>query len=166
MLNRVRLLVLSGLLGSGIFSAMYAQPAVEIDPPPGRTGTESRTEDRAEAGGAADTRIENTGTDARTGPETVTVTGNLTIVHGGIAVQDKGVTYYVHGLARYIRFIESLKYGAAVSLQGFTFAYPPDDTIKFLQAAKLTIDGKDYDLAPLGGTGFPKKTGHKTRRRW
>lgn len=163
MLHRIRLLVLSGLLGSGIFSAMYAQPAVEIGPPQGRTGPESGTDARAEAG---DTRIENTGTDALTGPETVTVTGNLTIVHGSIAVQDNGVTYYVRGLARYIRFIESLKYGAAVSLQGFTFAYPPEDTIKFLQVTKLTIDGKDYDLTPPGGTGFPQKIGHKIRRRW
>lgn len=90
----------------------------------------------------------------------VTVAGNLTIIQGGIAVQDKGVTYHVRGLNRFIGFIDGLKDGASVTLEGSAFTYPPDDKIKFLRVAKLTFNGKDYDLAPPEGTGFPPRMGH------
>ncbi|MDR2535036.1 MAG: hypothetical protein LBD29_03280 [Treponema sp.] len=84
----------------------------------------------------------------------VTVTGNLTIIQGGIAVQDNGVTYHVGGLSRFIGFIEGLKDGAQVTVEGSALTYPADDKIKFLRVAKLTINGKDYDLAPPEGMGY------------
>lgn len=169
MVNQIRLLALNGLLGLGIPLAVYAQPAVEVGPPSAGTLSESGAETNRIQQGNTETTENGSQTQESVqvnGLETITVTGNLTIVQGGIAVQNNGVTYYVRQLERYIRFIEGLKYGVAVSLQGVVYAYPLDDTIKFLQLTNFTLDGKEYDLTPLGGTGFTPKMGHKIRRPW
>ncbi|MDR0569027.1 MAG: hypothetical protein LBG87_07480 [Spirochaetaceae bacterium] len=86
--------------------------------------------------------------------ETVTVTGNLTIVQGGLAVQNGGVTYHVYGLNRFIGFIDSLKEGAQVTIEGSAITSPRDNNAKYLRATKLSINGKDYDLVrPADMTG-------------
>jgi hypothetical protein len=79
--------------------------------------------------------------------ETVSVTGNLTIVQGSIAVKSGDLTYLVPGLGRYVGFIDGLKDGARVSLEGSAITSPQDAKIKLLRATKLNIGGKDYDLA-------------------
>lgn len=89
-------------------------------------------------------------------PETVTITGTLGIVQGDLAVQQNGVTYHVYGLNRYIGFIDSLKDGARVTLEGSAFSVSSDDKTKYLRVTKLTLNGKEYDLArPASTTGFP-----------
>lgn len=80
--------------------------------------------------------------------EQVTVTGNLTIVQGSLAVKSGDITYFVPGLLRYAGFIDSLKDGAQVKLEGAAISTPQDAKIKVLRVGKLTIGGKDYDLAP------------------
>jgi hypothetical protein len=87
-------------------------------------------------------------------PEKAVVTGSLTIVQGFLAVKDGDTTYYAAGLERYIGFIDSLKDGAAVSLEGFAVAAPRNDKAKILRVNKLTIGGKDYDLGPAIADGF------------
>jgi hypothetical protein len=79
--------------------------------------------------------------------ETVTVTGNLGIAQGSLAVKDGDITYLVPGLRRYVGFIDSLKDGAQVTLAGSAAASPQDAKTKALWVTKLTIGGKDYDLA-------------------
>ncbi|MDR2435250.1 MAG: hypothetical protein LBD47_11895 [Treponema sp.] len=79
--------------------------------------------------------------------EQVTVTGNLTIVQGALAVKSGDITYLVPGLLRYANFIDSLKDGAQVKLEGDATSTGQDAKIKVLRVSKLTIGGKDYDLA-------------------
>jgi hypothetical protein len=79
--------------------------------------------------------------------EQVTVTGNLTIVQGSIAVKSGDTTYFVPGLRSYVGFIDSLKDGAQVRLEGAAMTSPQDPKAKVLRVSKLSIGGKDYDLA-------------------
>ncbi|MCL1837190.1 MAG: hypothetical protein FWG46_06570 [Treponema sp.] len=80
-------------------------------------------------------------------PESVSVSGNLAIVRGMIAVTDGGTVYIVDGLHRFVGFIDGLSEGAAVTLEGNAFPGLRDDTVKFLSVQKMTLNGKDYDLA-------------------
>ena len=79
--------------------------------------------------------------------EQVTVSGNLTIVQGSLAVKSGDITYFVPGLLRYAGFIDSLKDGAQVTLAGAAYTSPQDANAKMFQVSKLTIGGKDYDVA-------------------
>ncbi|GHV96135.1 hypothetical protein AGMMS50293_24550 [Spirochaetia bacterium] len=78
--------------------------------------------------------------------EQVTVTGALTIVQGSLAVKSGDITYLVPELRRYVGFIDSLKDGAQVKLEGSAVS-GNDANAKFLWVQKLSIGGKDYDLA-------------------
>jgi hypothetical protein len=80
--------------------------------------------------------------------EKITVTGNLTIAQGMLAVKNNEISYRVNGLQRFVGFIDSLKEGAQVTLEGYVIANPNDAKTKFLRTSKLTINGKDYELAP------------------
>jgi hypothetical protein len=80
--------------------------------------------------------------------EQLTVSGNLSIVHGRIALVSGDTTYYVSGLSRFVGFIDGLKEGARVSLEGAAYQLPNDTAAKFLRVSKLTLNGKDYDLSP------------------
>jgi hypothetical protein len=80
-------------------------------------------------------------------PENVNVSGNLTIAQGMIAVIDKDTTYLTRGLNRYAGFIDGLKEGAAVTLEGYALPSPHNNKVKLLQVQKMTLNGKDYDLA-------------------
>jgi hypothetical protein len=76
--------------------------------------------------------------------ETVTVSGNLELVNGQIAVVADGVTYIAGGLRWLTGFIDGIKEGAAVSLEGWARTAPFDANTRFLRISKLTVDGKDY----------------------
>jgi hypothetical protein len=78
--------------------------------------------------------------------ENVTVTGNLTIAQGMIAVKNDNITYLLPGLNRYVGFIDSLKDGASVKLEGSAMSRSPDAKTKVLMISKLTIGGKEYDF--------------------
>jgi hypothetical protein len=79
--------------------------------------------------------------------EAATVSGNLTIAQGSPAVKSGDTTYLIPGLFRYVGFIDGLKDGARVSLEGEAFTTTQDPKVKILRANKLTIGAKDYDLA-------------------
>jgi uncharacterized protein YdeI (BOF family) len=81
--------------------------------------------------------------------EKTTVSGNLTLVRGMIAIKKDDVTYFAGGLNRFTRFIDGLKDGAAVTLEGMAASFPQDEKFKFMIVQKLTLNGKEYDLAPL-----------------
>jgi len=83
----------------------------------------------------------------RPSPENVTVSGNLTIAQGMIAVVSGDTTWLVRGLDRYVGFIDGLKEGAQVTLEGYAMSSPRNDKIKSLQVQKMTLNGKDYELA-------------------
>jgi len=93
-------------------------------------------------------------------PESVNVSGNLTIAQGMIAVIDKDTTYLARGLNRYTGFIDGLKEGATVTLEGYALPSPKNDKIKLLRVQKMTLNGKDYDLA------MPRRDMPMQRGRW
>jgi hypothetical protein len=64
-----------------------------------------------------------------------------------IAVVSGDTTWLVRGLNRYVGFIDGLKEGAQVTLEGYAISSPRNDKIKSLQAQKMTLNGKDYELA-------------------
>jgi hypothetical protein len=76
------------------------------------------------------------------------VSGNFTVAQGMIAVTSNDTTYLVRGLNRFIGFIDGLKEGAAGTLEGYAQPYPQNEKIKFLLVRKMTLNGKEYDLAP------------------
>jgi len=82
----------------------------------------------------------------RPSPESVSVSGNLTLAQGMIAVVSGDTTWLVRGLNRYVGFIDGLKEGATVTLEGYAMSSPRNDKTKLLQAQKMTLNGKDYEL--------------------
>jgi hypothetical protein len=83
---------------------------------------------------------------SRPSPESVTVSGNLTIAQGMIAVVSGDTTWLVRGLDRYVGFIDGLKEGAQVTLEGYAMPSPRNDKIKSLHVQKMSLNGKDYEL--------------------
>jgi hypothetical protein len=81
-------------------------------------------------------------------PKSITVNGTLQLRNGQIAVVDGSTAYFVPALERYIGFIDSLKEGASVSVEGYAWG-------NYLEPSKVTIGGKSYDFQPSaygGGT--------------
>jgi hypothetical protein len=79
--------------------------------------------------------------------ESVTVNGNLQLMEGHIAVVADGKTYYVNGpIKNLIGFVDGLKEGAAVRLEGPATPVPFNSNARFLWVTKLTINGKTYDI--------------------
>jgi hypothetical protein len=76
--------------------------------------------------------------------EAVTVSGNLQLVNGQIAVAQGNKTYYTMGLNRLVGFIDGLKEGAAVTLEGNARAVPLSDGSFVLMVTKLSLNGKEY----------------------
>ncbi|MHB9293535.1 hypothetical protein Holit_02661 [Hollandina sp. SP2] len=88
------------------------------------------------------------GPDPRSAPlETLKITGKLGIIQGMIALQDKDISYFVLGIDRFIGFIDGLKEGATVTIEGYSRA-SPNGEFPFLRATQLTINNKAYDLVP------------------
>ncbi len=79
--------------------------------------------------------------------EPVKVEGKLALVNGFIAAQTKDKTYYVMGIQPLIGFIDGLKEGATVKLEGDAFEMPMAPEYLVLRATKLSFNGKDYDLS-------------------
>jgi len=80
-------------------------------------------------------------------PEKATVSGNLTIAQGMIAVVSGETTWLIGGLNRYVGFIDGLKEGAEVTLEGYAMPASRDKNTQLLQVQKMTLNGKDYDFA-------------------
>ena len=87
----------------------------------------------------------------KTLPEKVTFSGKLELVQGMVAVKEEGTTYFIPRLLRLTGFIEGLKEGAQVTVEGYART-PPRSSVNssesFILATKLTLNGKDYDLSP------------------
>ncbi|MDR1024160.1 MAG: hypothetical protein LBL56_00405 [Treponema sp.] len=87
----------------------------------------------------------------RTAPEQLSLTGTLELKQGVIALQSGDQTWYAPGLQRYTGFIEGLKEGAVVTLEGWGQTNPRSgETTGLLRVSKLTLNGKDYDLEGPG----------------
>ena len=73
--------------------------------------------------------------------QVITVAGTLQLQNGAIAVASGNTVYYVPMLERYIGFIDGLKEGAQVNLEGYVAGNG-----NVLQPTKFTLNGKSYDL--------------------
>ena len=71
----------------------------------------------------------------------ITVTGTLQLQNGQIALAGGNTVYFVPTLGRYIGFIDGLKEGVGVSIDGYASG-------NYLEPSKVTINGKSYDFSP------------------
>ncbi|MDR0515677.1 MAG: hypothetical protein LBH25_01370 [Fibromonadaceae bacterium] len=76
--------------------------------------------------------------------QSVNVKGTLQLRSGMIAVVDGNASYFVPMLGRYIGFIDGLKEGAKISVEGYA-------SRDYIQPSKVTINGKSYDFQPPVG---------------
>jgi hypothetical protein len=84
-------------------------------------------------------------------PEKISISGDLQLIQGMIALNSGNITYYIMGIGRLAGFIDGLKEGASVTLEGYVRAHPRDPETRFFRAVKLTLNGKNYDLSPALG---------------
>jgi hypothetical protein len=80
-------------------------------------------------------------------PEKTTVSGTLGVYQGRVALESGDTFYYVAGINHLIGFIDGLKEGASVSLEGYVFR-SPENGDRVIRASALTVNGKNYSLIP------------------
>jgi len=84
---------------------------------------------------------------AQSNTPTTTISGTLGLSNGRISVVSGNITYYVRGLNRLVGFIDGLKEGAQVSLDGFASAPTIEgQKDRLFQAVTLTLNGKKYSV--------------------
>jgi hypothetical protein len=78
---------------------------------------------------------------------TTTIKGTLGLSNGRIAVVSGNITYYVRGLERFVGFIDGLKEGAQVTLEGYAApARVEGQKERLFHPVKLTLNGKTYEV--------------------
>jgi hypothetical protein len=83
----------------------------------------------------------------RGGLQSVTVNGTLQLQNGQIVVASGNTIYYCPIIGRYVGFIDGLKEGSNVTVEGFAYG-------NMLQPTKLTADGKSYDFLANNNGGY------------
>jgi len=83
--------------------------------------------------------------------ETVTVSGILVVANGMPAIKSGDDTYLISGMSRLIGFVDGLREGAYVTIEGTAAALPGRNNTKYLIGSKLTVGVKSYDLSPSTG---------------
>ncbi|MDR1174028.1 MAG: hypothetical protein LBK83_00980 [Treponema sp.] len=114
--------------------------------------------------------------------EQKTLSGTLVVEYGQIALRAEDGLYYVRGLGQLAGFVDGLKEGAAVTVQGTVWApewkhrntWPEHEgqkaeiapragdsqgSFRVIRAEKLSLNGKDYDLLTEG-----RRRGHISGR--
>ena len=94
--------------------------------------------------------------------------GKLSLINGMVGLKSGGKTYYVPMLGRLSGFVEGLKEGASVKLEGYEYQLPYAPEYSTLMVTKLTFGGKDYDFSQLahGRMGFGWGGGMMGGRHW
>jgi hypothetical protein len=98
--------------------------------------------------------------------QTVTVEGKLALINGTIGVQSGGKTYYTPMIGRLIGFVDAIKEGASVKIEGYERPLPSAPETSMLAVTKLTVAGKDYDLGRSAGMGPGMHGGMRGGPRW
>ena len=108
---------------------------------------------------------------AQSNTPTTNIRGTLGLSNGRISVVSGNITYYVRGLERFVGFIDGLKEGAQVSIDGYS-AVPTVEgqTDRLFRAVKLTLNGKSYevgspDSSKLATGRDGKNAGNRTGKR-
>jgi hypothetical protein len=84
----------------------------------------------------------------------VQASGTLAWVNGRIAIKEGGKTYYVEGIQRLLGFVDGLKEGSNVKVEGYPLADTAAPEYIFLHLTKLTFNGKEYAIAQGMGQGM------------
>jgi hypothetical protein len=102
---------------------------------------------------------------AQSNTPTTNIKGTLGLSNGRISVVSGNITYYVKGLERFVGFIDGLKEGAQVSIDGYAAAPTIEgQKDRLFRAVKLTLNGKTYevgspDAANMTNSRNGKRTG-------
>jgi hypothetical protein len=83
-----------------------------------------------------------------------TIEGKLSLVQGHPAVVVKDKTYFVQIPQMLYGFVDGLKEGATVKLEGYEMTVPYAPTSLFFDVTKLTLGTKSYDLTESFGYGM------------
>jgi hypothetical protein len=84
---------------------------------------------------------------AQSNTPTTTIKGTLGLSNGKVSVVSGNITYYVRGLERHVGFIDGLKEGAQVSIDGYAAAPTIEgQKDRLFRAVKLTLNGKTYEV--------------------
>jgi len=81
------------------------------------------------------------------------IEGKLSLVNAHPAVVVKDKTFYVGIPSRLFGFVDGLKEGAAVKLEGYEQPLPYATNVAMFHVVKLTIGGREIDLSQAGGFG-------------
>jgi hypothetical protein len=90
--------------------------------------------------------------------------GTLALVNGMIALKTKdNKVLYLMGLQHLIGFIDGLKEGASVKVEGYgdSLRLAPEYTL--IRLTKLSFNGRDFDLGQFGTFGGPGFNGGRGR---
>ena len=90
---------------------------------------------------------------AQSNTPTSTIRGTLGLSAGRISVVSGNIIYYVRGLQRFVGFIDGLKEGAQVSVDGYAAAPAIDgQNYRSFYPVTLTLNGKNYEVgSPAAG---------------
>jgi len=91
---------------------------------------------------------------AQSNSPTTNVRGTLGLSGGRISIVSGNITYYVSGLSRFVGFIDGLKEGAQVSLDGYATAPTVEgQNYRSFYPVTLTLNGKSYEVgSPTAAT--------------
>jgi hypothetical protein len=100
---------------------------------------------------------------AQSNTPTTNIKGTLGLSNGRISVVSGNITYYVRGLGRFVGFIDGLKEGAQVSLDGYASAPKIEgQKDRLFYPVTLTFNGKNYEVgSPNAGN---MKVGRNNRK--
>jgi hypothetical protein len=90
---------------------------------------------------------------AQTPAQTVSVEGKLALINGMIGLKSGAKTYYLHNIGRLTGFVDGVKEGASVKVEGAAYPLAAAPEYVTLMVTKLTVGGKDYDLSQAAGRG-------------
>jgi len=90
---------------------------------------------------------------AQSNTPTTTIRGTLGLSGGRISVVSGNITYYINGLSRFVGFIDGLKEGAQVSIDGYATAPTIEgQSTRSFYPVTLTLNGKNYEVgSPSAG---------------
>ena len=102
---------------------------------------------------------------AQTPPAATVITGNLELKDGRFYLKSGTTVFYIRGLEQHSGSIAGLQNGASVTLEG-TVSSREGMTEKVFFPAKLTLNGKVYDISPPQGAGGENRTGNPPAGRY
>lgn len=98
---------------------------------------------------------------AQTTAPLVKVDGKLTLINGIIGIKSGSKTYYLPMLQRLSGFVDGIKDGASVKVEGYEYPLAAAPEYSTVMVTKLTVAGKDYDLSQYAGYGYGMGWGHR-----